>query len=129
MKERLGIILTDCGEKILQRREKVRFIRMNGEINKLIYEKVLYFYKEGKYVVYITGNGILKERITLEDAYEKTGGYPFLKVERGFVVNTNYMVKMSETTIFMSDGSEIPVSRRLLPKIRREIMINRSRIC
>ena len=128
MKIRLPEVLNRIGARILQNRKRCRFILEEGQLRRIDYEDVLYFFKEGKYVIYVMQDGTAKERINLENALKETGGFPFVKVERGYVVNARYVRKITEDRVFMMNQDEVPVSRRMLPAVRREIVLNRSRV-
>ena len=128
MKNRLPEVLNRAGKRILNNRKRSRFIQEEGQLRRIDYEDVLYFFKDGKYVKYILCEGVVRERINLDTAFTEAGGFPFVKVERGYVVNTRYVQKITEDRICMINHDEVPVSRRMLPMVKREIALNRSLI-
>lgn len=128
MKIRLPEVLNRIGTRILKNRKQYRFIMEEGQLRRIDYEEVLYFFKEGKYVIYVTLDGSAKERSNLENALKEAGGFPFVKVERGYVVNAKYIRKITEDRVYMMNQDEVPVSRRMLPAVRKEIALNRSRL-
>lgn len=128
IKTRLPEVLNQIGEKLTERRERYRFITEEGELRKIVYQDVLYFYKDGKYVKYRLKDDFVRERTSLGEAFQETGGFPFVKVERGYVVNVSFVKKITENQVHMTNGDIVPVSRRMLPEVRREITRNRSRL-
>ena len=126
MHRRLPEVLNAAGREICRERKNFRLIQENGELKRLCMDEVLYFSKEGKYVKYTLKKETVRERASLETVLEETGGYPFVKTERGFVVNARFIVKITEDTVYLGNGDAVPVSRRLLPRVKQEITRKRS---
>lgn len=119
MKERLARIIDVLRERIIQGRKRFVILQDGEETRKISFNDILYFRKEGKYVVYVTAEKELRERKVLDKAYQESGGgFPFIKIERGFVANMWHVETLSVDTVTMDNGHRLPVSRRLLPGVR-----------
>lgn len=119
MEERLARIIDVLRERIIQGRNRFVILQDGEDTRKISFNDILYFKKEGKYVVYVTADKELRERKVLEKAYQESGGgFPFIKIERGFVANMWHVETLSEDTVIMDNGHRLPVSRRLLPSVK-----------
>lgn len=56
-------------------------------------------------------------RISLKEVLDKLPNNQFVRVHRAFVVNIHAVVKVNATSLSLSNGSEIPISRTYKPKI------------
>ena len=90
---------------------------------KLLYKDILYLYKSKgtKYVNYVTTQGVVRERTSLENALKMLNSRQFLLVERGYAVNIKQICRVSGDTIYLEKGYEVPVSKARLAEVKREI--------
>lgn len=119
MEERLPSVLQEIGEEIILRRQRYKWVESDGQRIKLLFDEIMYFFKEGKFVNYVTKESTYRERISLDRAEEELGGLPFLRIERGYVINVRYMKKLSEDTVQMTNGNTLPISRRMRSKVKK----------
>ncbi|QTE71685.1 response regulator transcription factor [Clostridiales bacterium FE2011] len=56
----------------------------------------------------------------LNDEYQKLKPYGFVQCHQGYIVNMGLISGFSKTEVTMSDGSEVPISRRLYTVMMRE---------
>ena len=69
--------------------------------------------------------GVYRERTSLGNVEKEIGEFPFVKVERGFIVNARHIYSISSEYIELDNGESIPVSRRLLTEVKKQISDNR----
>lgn len=112
----------------LQQRPEKLTIKSMGKTELIAVDTIIYCQAAGDYVeIYLTGpkstlySGSLKKLISdLPDT--------FLKVHRSYLVNSEHIQSLhsinSGAFLKLTDGVEIPVSRRLLPQIRGVIKVN-----
>lgn len=124
MEQRLPRILRQIGEHIIATRVRYRILEHGSEMIKICLDDILYFYKDGKYVHFVTQEGIYKERTGLDKVFDEMGGFPLVKIERGFVVNAMHVNKVLEDRVCMKNKEELPVSRRMLPNVKRIINLH-----
>lgn len=129
MEERLPVILRKVLNKIERERKRFRILKQEDGKEKVFYKDIIYIMKAkaAKYVRYITKNGEYRERNTLETVIRELNDDDFLKVDRSCIVNIKHIYKIKGNVIFMTDGTQIPVSRGHLTKVKREINLRWSR--
>lgn len=129
MEERLPDILRKVLNKIERERKRFRILKQEDGKEKVFYKDIIYIMKAkaAKYVRYITKNGEYRERNTLETVIRELNDDDFLKVDRSCIVNIKHIYKIKGNVIFMTDGTQIPVSRGHLTKVKREINLRWSR--
>lgn len=120
---RLPIITRRVLNMIKKEKTEYRMIATTGDMKKVYYKNIIYISKEksAKYVQYITDEGELRERMTLEQIYDELKSKLFLMVERGYIVNLKRVSRLSGNTIFLDNGVQIEVGRRRLPEVRKKI--------
>ncbi|XCP85187.1 LytTR family DNA-binding domain-containing protein [Roseburia hominis] len=128
MEVRLPFYLNKLGNRMVDRREKYWYLERVGEMTRVPRADVMYIKKDGKYVEFTTRSGKYRKRESLDAVWQEAEGFPFMKIERGYIINASHMQRIVDNNIVMVDGTVLPVSRRLLPKIKKEIHQNRSKL-
>ena len=77
--------------------------------------------KETKYVYYVTTEGEYKERISLNQVWELLEENGFLKIERAYLVNAKHILKLEGNKLFLSDQSQLSISRYRLKEVKLDI--------
>ena len=110
-------------EKLQKQKKEFCIIKDGTEQVKLLYKDILYLYKSkgAKYVNYVTTQGVVRERTSLENALKMLNSRQFLLVERGYAVNIKQICRVSGDTIYLEKGYEVPVSKARLAEVKREI--------
>ena len=110
-------------EKLQKQKKEFCIIKDGTEQVKLLYKDILYLYKSkgAKYVDYVTTQGVVRERTSLENALKMLNNKQFLLVERGYAVNIKQICRVSGDTIYLEKGYEVPVSKARLAEVKREI--------
>ena len=127
LKQDLEFRLPGVAEQLIEKLQKQKnefcIIRDGTEQVKLLYKDILYLYKSKgtKYVNYVTTQGVVRERTSLENALKMLNSRQFLLVERGYAVNIKQICRVSGDTIYLEKGYEVPVSKARLAEVKREI--------
>lgn len=110
-------------EKLQKQKKEFCIIKDGTEQVKLLYKDILYLYKSkgAKYVNYVTTQGVVRERTSLENVLKMLNSRQFLLVERGYAVNIKQICRVSGDTIYLEKGYEVPVSKARLAEVKREI--------
>lgn len=107
-------------EKIENRtKEKSIIITGNNGIARLKLSQVYYIEIIKHYLVYHTDIGEFTERGTISEKEVELKPYGFSRCSNGCLVNFKHISKIVQNTIFMSDNSELAISRQ-----KREEFIN-----
>lgn len=124
VKERLPKVINMLGKRVIENRVRCRVVTYDGTLYRMRLMDILYFCREKQYIHYVMADGSVKVRESLEKAEKEMGGFPFVKVERGFVINARHLNRISENTAYMDNGDMVPISRRLLPQVKKTINLN-----
>lgn len=120
---RLPGVISQLTEKLRKQEREFCIIKDGTEQVKLFYKDILYLYKSkgSKYVNYVTTQGVVRERNSLENALKMLDNGQFLLVERGYAVNIKQICRLSGDTIYLEKGYEVQVSKARLAEVKREI--------
>lgn len=117
---RLEIALEQAHQKNTPERLKVQ---SGGKTEFVAASEIVYCKGAGDYVEMVLANGT--KHLHLAKLHELEDGLPqtFLKVHRSYVVNTECVQTLTREasgvgSLALSNGETIPVSRRILPKVR-----------
>lgn len=123
-KERLPGVINTLGKRVVETKVRHRVVTYDGTLYRMNLADILYFFREKQYIHYIMEGQSLKIRESLEKAEKEMGGFPFIKVERGYVINARHLNRISDHTAYMDNGDMVPISRRLLPQVKKTINLN-----
>lgn len=121
---RLPGIAEQLIEKLQKQKKEFCIIKDGTEQVKLLYKWIFFICinsKGAKYVNYVTTQGVVRERTSLENALKMLNSRQFLLVERGYAVNIKQICRVSGDTIYLEKGYEVPVSKARLAEVKREI--------
>ena len=78
--------------------------------------------KHKKYtIIHCFGGEDYSEKLPLEKAYEKLPKESFLYINRGHIINMEYITCLEKEEITLADSVRLPVSRYRLTKVKDEI--------
>lgn len=108
---------------LLGKKKKRNYVIVNNfKMERFPFDDIVYVYKKGKYAQFVLQNREEKqERISLKDVINKLQGEEFMLIEKGYIVNLNHIIRIAESTVTMSDGTEIRVGRRYLMTLKAKI--------
>ncbi len=91
--------------------------------NKLRYDRfkisgIKYIYKEEKNSIFVTQEGIYKERNSLKKVMELLKRQEFIFMDSGRIVNINYIQKIEGNYIYLTDRTKFYVSRTNLRRVK-----------
>jgi two-component system response regulator LytT len=98
---------------------KVKYENVNIEINTILYiekrrNKSIIHARDNEYTCYET----------LTQLYEKLDIHTFVYTHQGYLVNFNQIKEVSETSVFLEDYIEVPISRKYHKPIKDRFMNN-----
>ena len=123
MDNRLKEVLLDVKKQILKKQKKYRNVAKGKEIYKILYSDIIYIrkVKGAKYVQYMTRHGEYQERISLEQLLEEVPPPDFLMIERGFIVNVDYISSVKGRTIYLENEEMLTISRGKYAQVREKL--------
>lgn len=66
-------------------------------------------------------NDTCRERISLDRLLHELDDEAFLMIERGYIVNMRYVVRMHGTTIYLQNNEQVVVSRARFIEVRERM--------
>lgn len=114
IKDDLEMTLPDCMDDLLHelsKRERTMIFDFEEGIRKLLIDSIIYVESFGHKVVFHTADATYRQNRKLEEIEKELGDYDFIRVHKSFVVNLEYVLKVSNYSLTMQDGYVISVPR------------------
>lgn len=123
MEERIPPVLLRLTEKIEKEQKKYRVVSTMNDIKKIYHNEIIYIkkIKGSKYVEYVMLNDTYRERISLDQLLRELNDRTFLMIERGYIVNMRYVVRVHGTTIYLQNNEQVVVSRARFMEVRERM--------
>lgn len=124
MTQRLPRILDKLIDTKIKQKKDYRIIRIKGGKKKLFYDDIIYIQKiskGGKYIEYVTTEDTYHERIPMGQLLEELENKRFILLDRGHVVNAQYIAKIEGNIVYLITGESFAVSRVQIANAKRQI--------
>lgn len=123
MDERLPEILLDVVDKLEKEQDEILVLGSMADISKVYCSDILYLQKdkESKYVEYVTTTTRIRDRKSMEQAIEEMRCRDFIQIERRYMVNMKHITRIKGDTITLSNGEQLPVSRRKITFVKEQM--------
>lgn len=95
-------------------------IKIGRDIKSLEIKNIIYLEKQGNYTAFYTANGIFQERSVIDEKQRDLRQYGFLRPNIGHLVNAAHITDFSATTLRLSCGKEVNVSRNYKQSLKAE---------
>lgn len=96
-------------------------IQANNKYEKFPFKKIQYLVKEGKYIIFYCNAVEYKERATMEQVYERLPHDEFIYIDRGQIVNMNYVNRICQQEIELNPDKILHVSRSMMPEVKHRL--------
>lgn len=123
VEQRLPGILKELLDKVSAERKDFLVLGNMDDRKKIFHSNILYVRKEkgSKYVEYVTTEGDIRERESVESVLAKINSPLFVMVDRGVVVNLKHIKRISGNVIYLTDGTKVATSRRRLTVVKEAL--------
>lgn len=121
MKETIPKVLIAIYKDLEEEKEDYYIIQNKFRYEKVKNKDIMYIYKENKNSVFVTQNGICKERKALSKVIKLLGRPEFLFVDPGRIVNIRYIRRIEGNTVYLTDETRIYASQTGIKKLKKEI--------
>ena len=74
--------------------------------------RIIHIKSMGNYVKVFTSNAVFDKNISIKKLLSELDGRMFIQTEKSHIVNLSFVNELERNKCILSDGSEIPVSRR-----------------
>lgn len=122
--------LTPCLLKIYEKIATVDVysIKTGRGIVNIFIKDIIYLEKKNNYVLFHTEAGTYRERTNIESKLLDLSSYGFLRPQIGYLVNVKYIEEILKTTIMLTTGEDIPLSKKYSKSVKQDFyewMVNR----
>lgn len=118
---RLAVAVTDAAKLIELEEGKEYTIRTSSRMEKIPYKEIFYIQRDGKNASIVSGSGISKVRKSLQQVFGELNAPEFIFIDRGYIVNLIQIMKISNSTAFLKNGEQLPISRSHLQEVKQQI--------
>lgn len=114
--------LLPCLKKISSRLsvENTYGIKSGRTVERVLIREIIYLEKSGNYVVFHTLSGEFKERTTIDEKAPDFKPYAFIRPHISYLVNPLYIREVSNSHVIMTDGTALPLTKKLSMTVRQE---------
>lgn len=122
MEPRFSHAVLDAVKIINARSDQVYYINMPTRSEKISYQKILYIEKEGKYcAINLTDGRTAKVRKSLSTVLKELDSDDFMFVDRGNIVNIQYIIKVEDSCLELENGIQFFISQARMRQIKIKI--------
>ncbi|MBT9779138.1 response regulator [Clostridium sp. MCC353] len=121
MEKSLPLALFDGLNLISWQDRECYLIESPRKVQKVNISDLIYIYKKQKYAILVTKTEEIPVRKSLNQVLEELKREEFLMIERGFIINLYYVVKMEGSEVLLRDGIRLPVGGSYQKEVRDKI--------
>lgn len=121
LEQRLAAAITDAAKLIVLEVGQEYTIQTNSRLERIPYKDIYYIQRNGKNASIVSSTGVSKVRKSLQQIYEELNTPEFIFVDRGYIVNIIQIMKISDSTAFLKNGEQLPISRSHLQEVKQQI--------
>jgi len=119
---RLKPAVADAAKLIELETGREYIIRTAGRMEKIPYRDIFYVRRDGgKNSVICSGMGKSKVRKSLQQVYGELDAPEFIFIDRGYIVNIIWIMKVADGMAFLKNGEALPISRSHLQSVKQQI--------
>ena len=119
-KEKLFSVLDRAVDNIAKS-PRFLLLPMGKETLRVYAEDIRYAESDGHYILLHTGKETHRLRMTIPEI-EKELGEGFFRTGRSFVVGLKYVVRITKTTVYLEDGTEVPLGKGLYDDMNKALI-------
>ena len=95
-------------------------IKSGRTVEKVLIREIIYLEKSGNYVIFHTLIGDVKERTTTDEKAKDFKPYAFIRPHIGYLVNPLYIRELTSANVILTDGTVLPLTKKLSKAVRQE---------
>ncbi len=118
---RLPAAITDAARLIELEAGQEYTIQTSSRLERIPYKEIYYIQRDGKNASIVSSFGVSKVRKSLQKVYEELNTPEFIYIDRGYIVNIIQIMKIRDSTAFLKNGEQLPVSRAHLQDVKQQI--------
>lgn len=112
LKEKLFEMYDELCPRLLEKDERYYAVKTDSRMERLYYKEIIYIQKEKKYVVFHMRDGEqTRVRSALDEVEQKLPEKDFMKIDKGCIINLNYLESVKKMDCNMRGGMVLGVSQ------------------
>lgn len=119
-REKLWQVLDRAADAI-GRRPRAILLPVGKETVRVIAEGIRYAESQGHYVTVYTAEGAFRCRMTVSELSDLLGK-GFARCHRSFLVGLRHVSRITKASVFLDDGTELPLGRGLYDELNRALI-------
>lgn len=120
--EKLPLALLNIVEELEEREDQRAYLIQNSlRCERIPFHSILYLFKQGKNVVFVTESGTSQDRTTLSEVYQVLDEESFIYIDRGYLVNIRHVMKVKNHEVYLRDGTTLYISRSHVQEVKSKI--------
>ncbi len=121
MQEKLLEVIASISHEIEEQKDNYYIIQNKQRYEKLKIRSMIYIYKENKNSVFVTDEGIYKERKALKDVLKDINNEDFIFIDSGRIINIRLVRRIAKNSIVFMSGTELYASDISIRKVKKNI--------
>ena len=97
-------------------------INVKGGVRKVSSEDIVFIEIKGRKLHIVLKDGEIEALESMTDIESRLAGKDFIRCHKSFLVNFNYINSFQTTVLGLSNGDEIPISKRRVKEVRTGII-------
>lgn len=122
MGEEFPEIIGKCARKFLEEENECYYVNNSQGLRKLLYRDIRYVKKEGKNCIFYTTNGEHSVRGTIGEIKQNLTGEQFISIDRGCIINIEYINYITKNTVNLKEGSIFEISRSNIKRVKEYVI-------
>lgn len=100
--------------------ENTYSIKSGRLVERVLIREIVDLEKAGNYVIFHTLSGDFKERATIDEKEKDFKPHAFIRPHISYLVNPLYIREVSNTNVILTDGTMLPLTKKLSKAVRQE---------
>lgn len=121
LSEKLPAAYDSLIPRLWEREEHCYTIAKKAHLEKIPYREIYYLKKDSRYTVLVHRYGESRVRKSLADVFEELHSQLFIYIDKGYVVNMQNVQRMKERTIWLYNGTRLPIGLPRLRQVREKL--------
>ena len=122
MEEQLREALVYAIEQSKEIQKRSITLKHYRDCHRVKISEIMYVQRVGRQLeIHRSGKESIIETSSLEDLFGKLNDRRFVFIERGCFINIDYVYKVTKRYVYLTDGTELIISRRLIAEIKEKI--------
>lgn len=96
-------------------------IQTSNRLERIPYKEIYYVQRDGKNASIVSSTGVSKVRKSLQQVFDELNAPEFIFIDRGYIVNTIQIMKVSNSMALLKNGEQLPISRSHLQEVKQQI--------